>query len=228
MSEGTERRGEPPVIEVTVAAPVEAVWRTLRDPELIRTWHGWHFEGLDAEVALIYVDHATVDEDAHVLKAGADDVFTCEEVPGGTRVRVTRPPFRPEDPWSAYYDEVTEGWTTFLQQLRFLHEHHPGRTRRTVALMGEGPAGSVPELWSSTPAALGERWFRSSEQQGMIIPSLGPGLLIIAARPKPDDQVAAMAVLTTYGLDDAEFETERESWSTWWRTAFPAAEPAQV
>ena len=32
---------EPVRIEVTVAAPVEEVWRALRDPAQLRRWHGW-------------------------------------------------------------------------------------------------------------------------------------------------------------------------------------------
>ncbi len=221
---------DPPVIEVTVGAPVDVVWRSLREPDLIKAWHGWHFEGLDDEVKMIFVDNVTADENAHVLRVGADDVFSCEPVPGGTRVRVTRPPFRPEDPWSAYYDEITEGWTTFLHQLRFLHEYHPGETRRTVALMAEGAGSALLGLWRSTPTPLGEPWYASDSgsQRGVIVPSLGPGLLIIAANPRPDDQVQGMAVLTTYGLDDKTFDAERERWTAWWRTAFPAAEPAQV
>lgn len=32
---------DPIIVEVTVAAPPDAVWRALRDPAEIRRWHGW-------------------------------------------------------------------------------------------------------------------------------------------------------------------------------------------
>ena len=219
---------EPPVLEVTIAAPVEVVWRSLREPDLIKTWHGWHVDSLDDEVQMIFVDNVTVDEAAHVFQAGDQDTFECTAVPGGTRVRITRPVYRPNEEWSAYYDEVTEGWQTFLQQLKFMHELHPGEPRRTIALMGEGSPAGTSALWEQTPSPLGADWFSTPTQRGVLLPELGPGLVIIATKPTGAEQVFAMTVVTTYGLDDAAFETERERWTDWWRAAFPAAEPAQV
>lgn len=221
---------DPPVIEVTIAAPVEVVWQSLREPDLIKAWHGWHCDSLDAEVQMIFLDNVDADDETHTLRAGGEDTFTCDAVPEGTCVRITRPPYRPGEEWSAYYDDVTEGWRSFLQQLRFLHEVHPGDARRTVALMGEGAAAAAADLWSSTPAPLGDDWYvsDSGSQRGVLVPSLGPGLLIILTKATVDDQVFAMAVLTTFGLDDVAFDSERDAWTAWWRTAFPAAEAAQV
>lgn len=219
---------QPTVIEVTIAAPVEAVWRSLRDPDLIRAWHGWHYDGLDEEVATIFVEHATADDDARVLRVGDEDVFTCEPVDGGTRVRITRPAYRPGEQWSDYYDEVTEGWRTFLQQLRFLHELHPDEPRRTIALMGQGPVAGIGWLWANVPSPLGPDRFRSELQRGALLPELGPGLVIVATKPVDDAETSAMVVVTTYGLSDPAFEDQRQSWTRWWRSVFPDAEDAQV
>lgn len=217
-----------PVLEVTIAAPVEVVWRSLRDPELIKAWHGWHAESLDEEVRMIFVDNVTADDDVHVFTAGGEDTFECVAVPEGTLVRITRPLYRPDEEWSAYYDDVTEGWQTFLQQLKFMHELHPGEIRRTVALMGDGSPAGTAALWEQPPSRLGADWFSTATQRGVRLPDLGPGLLIIASKATGADQVFAMAVITTYGLDDAAFTNERDRWTGWWRTAFPTAEPAQV
>ncbi|MEJ7705405.1 MAG: hypothetical protein WKF47_18010 [Geodermatophilaceae bacterium] len=46
-------------IEVTIAAPVKAVWQSLRGPAWIRRWHGWHFDGLDQEIDTIYQNNVT-------------------------------------------------------------------------------------------------------------------------------------------------------------------------
>lgn len=221
-----------PVIEVTIAAPVEAVWASLRDPALIRRWHGWHYEGLDDEVALIFGSEK-VDDEAHVLYANAGDRFEVDAVDGGSRVRITRAPYVPGDEWSAFYDDITEGWTSFLQQLRFMHELHPDAERRTIFLMGRGEPGVLERLLGSVPTAVGGVWYAAERQRGLLLPELGPGLLIAVAKdPAPDDSgalvVDASAVVTSYGLDGDAFERERDRWDAWWRGGYPEAQPAQV
>jgi hypothetical protein len=230
----TSQTNQPPTIEVTVGAPVATVWESLRNPDLIRRWHGWHYgEDLDKEIQLIFGNPQSVDEANHVFVAGGGDRFELIEVPGGTRVRITRPPYVPDEEWSAYYDDITEGWTSFLQQLKFMHEVHPGEERRTIFLMARGPADGVPTLLKKPPVDVAETWFQSAHQQGAVLPTLGPGLLITAAKDPVEGAdgpmgADAMAIITTYGLDDATFDEQREIWTTWWRTVYPEAEPAAV
>jgi hypothetical protein len=130
-------------IEVTIAAPLDDVWRALRDPALIRRWHGWEDDGLDEEVRAIYVNGMTADDDAHVLVVDGGDRFTLHPVTGGTLVRITRAPLGDNPEWDAYYDEITEGWATFLQQLRFGIERHGLAERRTVIVHGRLPVAAA-------------------------------------------------------------------------------------
>ena len=51
-------------IEVTIGAPMATVWQSLRDPELIKRWHGWHADELDEEISLIFGNPQSVDEDS--------------------------------------------------------------------------------------------------------------------------------------------------------------------
>ena len=45
-------------VEVTVDAPRDEVWRALTEPEQIRHWFGWEYDGLDDEIEFIFVEHA--------------------------------------------------------------------------------------------------------------------------------------------------------------------------
>lgn len=91
---------------------------------------------------------------------------------------------------------------------------------------GERYAVSAPD----SPLDAGEVWFRSEHQLGLTLDDLGPGLLVLGAKPvspaSPDG--GAMAILSTYGLDDAAFSAVRDRWSRWWRTGYPdGAEPVE-
>ena len=222
---------ERPQIVVTVAAPVEAVWDALCDKEKIRHWHGWEYEGteggLDEEIDVIYFTRVT--EDGGTLTLGDGDQFVVEPVEGGTRITLTRAPHGASPEWEAYYDDVTEGWTTFLHQLRFALEHHPDEPRRTLFYSGTGarvltaelgidvrPAGTPYELDLIGEQAKGQVWYTSEHQVGLTVDAWGNGLLVLSHIPpsaaKPEG--AAMAILTLYGeVDRDELDTR---WRAWW------------
>jgi uncharacterized protein YndB with AHSA1/START domain len=140
---------DPVIVEVVIAAPVETVWRALRDPAEIRRWFGWDHEGLDEEIRFIFAEHSTADDEAHVLDGGDGGRIALEPQGDRTVVRVTRA--APAGGWEGVYDEINEGWLTFIQQLRFYLERHPGQERRTEHV-----------------ATSGEAWFRSANQRGEV------------------------------------------------------------
>lgn len=226
------------IIEVTIAGAPDLVWRALRDPALIRRWHGWDFAGLDDEVASIYLGEVTEDAAAHTLVVQGGDRFTLREQEGTTIVRITRPTKGGDPETDAWHEDITEGWTTFLQQLRFGLEHHGLAPRRTLFL--EGPtrngAGAVDILGLGVAAGqpTGERYratsrpgdhlqgmvyFKDTHQLALTIDDLGPGLLVLApsARANTDRSGGrAQIILTTYELDDDEFDALAERWTRWW------------
>lgn len=232
-----------PRIEVTVAAPVEAVWDALRDKEKIRHWHGWEYEGgvdggLEQEIDLIFFTAFTEDAEARTLEIQGGDRFVVEPHPGGSKVTLTRAPHGDDPQWDAYYDEITEGWTTFLHQLRFALERHPGEPRRTLFYSGTGDRSTGPadqlgiaalaegaqyEVDLVGERATGRIWFRSENQLGLTVDSWGDGLLILS-HVGPTDQKphgATMAVLTLYGVDDATREATDKRWRDWWSPRYP-------
>jgi hypothetical protein len=219
----TSPREEAARIEITIGAPIDVVWQAMREPDQIRRWHGWHADVLDEEIKLIYDTGAHETERPYSLIIEPDDLFELEEVDGGaTRIRVIRSKPEPDTEWAAWFDDVTEGWTSFLHQLRFMLERHPHEERRTVFFTGEGGAASPSNLIADSPAANGQHWFAAENQRGVVVDDLGPGLLIVGAKPSGN---GAMAILTTYGQDDAAFEKTRAQWGSWWVEHYPDAPP---
>jgi uncharacterized protein YndB with AHSA1/START domain len=230
---------EPFRVEVTIAAPIDQVWRALREPELIRRWHGWDDPALDAEVDFIYRQHFTESEAEHTLSVQGGDTFTLHDAGSGrTLVRMVRAPRGVNPEWDAYYDDVNEGWITFMHQLRFFLERHPGVDRRTVFLAGAvGEAGTpttalgLEAVASADPGSRysadlvgepvsGQVWFRSANQVGLTVDGWGDGLLVTGLTRASQ----AMAVLSTYGLDDAAFEALQKRWQAWWQERFASSE----
>jgi hypothetical protein len=211
------------VIEVTVAASAGTVWVALREPELIRRWHGWNVDGLAEEVRTIYLNGVVEDPDTRTLEITGGDRFTLHEVPGGTTVRIERAPEGSDPDWADDYDDITRGWWTFLQQLRFAVERHALAERRTVVLDGASVEVSVPApVGAAYRAAFGEELSgtvgaRRPGQLALTVDGWGAGLLGDTRQPDGGTQL----VLTTYGLDDDAFDALEARWGTWWEKHDP-------
>jgi hypothetical protein len=225
-------------IEVTVAAPVDAVWHALRDKETIRHWHGWDYEGLDEEIDVIYFTDVEADTGTRTLSLEGGDVIRLAADGDRTQVTLTRAPRGTNPDWDAYYGEITEGWISFLQQLRFAIERQPGAARRALFFAGSNesgrsvteelglPAGPTVEVSLVGEHVKGEVWFRSEHQFGVTVDAWGDGLLVVSGTGPTEDKPdgAAMAILSTYGLDDARIAELKERWTPWWTARFPSDE----
>ena len=241
---GTER--ERSIVDITIAAPPQAVWRALRDPEQIGNWFGWDADSLGEEIAFIFFDHARADEATGVIQfepwEGNQDRIAITPAPGGTRLRLVRQGERAGEGQGAY-DEIEEGWHSFFAQLRFGLERHAARRRRTIYLSGYAqaplaPVGALlglPALTAERPGTpfgallpMGDRvdgalWHLSPHQVGVQISALGPGLLVAMDRPVTGDHKhgGASVILTTYGLDPAQFDALARRWGDWWAGLYP-------
>jgi hypothetical protein len=224
-------------VETTIGAPFETVWNALRDPAEIRRWHGWEYDGdaLAAEIDVIYFHGVEADESAGTIDIADGSRFTIEPRGVETVVRVTMPAPAGDAGWERFYDDIREGWTSFVMQLRFALERHPGEDRRTLQLDGAGSAPVDPAALgleeAHTPGerydgttAWGERWsgevlFRNEHQIGLTVDGYGPGLVILHAKPPQarPPHGGGMAIVTAYGLDDDGFAILERRWREWWR-----------
>ena len=225
-----------------MAAPADAVWRALRDPAELQRWFGWDAEGLAEEIEDIFVTHAVAADGERILRF--DDIpdrFELEPRSADeTVLRLVGARLEPDDA----YDGMHEGWLSFIAQLRFALERHPGKDRRTLYLTGQtSSAGGdsvmaalgLPELVTGGSvgdsyelrgddghvALAGELWARSPRQTAITVGG-GSGLLVATQLP-PDARPphgGATACITSYGLSEDEFQRVRHSWTSWWQTRF--------
>lgn len=224
------------IASAVLPLPLRQCWPYFREPELIREWHGWEYDDLDAEITEIYEKNARPAEDHRSIALGTH-LFTFTEEDGRTRADLTRGPLEDDSPWREYLPDLDEGWTSFLQQLRFKLERHPDESRRTIFYAGTPKEQTIsPIQWIGLgqvglqqigakygatvgpgDALTGEVWFVSGKQIGVTVDAWGDGLLIVSdgARGGPP-YTSGQAILTTYGLEDDERTDLTHRWNEWW------------
>jgi hypothetical protein len=241
----TSKNGRQTIVDTVIAAPIDVVWLALRDPEKIKTWFGWEAPTLSEEIKFIFFDSATEVPANYTLQfgewQGAADAIALEARDDHTRLRVIRAG-GPIIDWEGVYDDVIEGWVTFFEQLRLALEVHPGKTRRTIYLSGAGKPGmgepsaalglsDATAKGANAPYAAdlatgdyvaGVIWHKTHFQTGLTVTEWGDGLLVVSdlgVSPKRPHGGGSV-LLTTYGLDDDEFDALQQRWAAWWSDRF--------
>lgn len=226
------------LVDITISAPIEQVWQAVRDPELIKTWFGWDADTLAEEIAFIFVTSAT-EEPGHALQfgewEGSADRFELSAEGEGTRFRIVRSGGAPVD-WDGVYEDITQGWVTFAQQLKLALEKHAGEGRRTIYLSGAAkpgvgepsaalgldrrlPAGSAySAMLTSGDHVSGSVWHKTTFQTGYSVEQWTDGLLVVTDKGRSDKRPhgGGSVILTTYGLSSAAFAELEGRWKAWW------------
>lgn len=225
-----------PILEVTVSAPVDDVWRALREPAQIAKWFGWDADSLPSEIEYIFVTHANVDDAAHTIKWDGQPGFEVEARGSETVVRLVRAAPAADASWEDVFDDLTQGWIAFIYQLKLFLERHAADQRRTIFFAGapkEGELLLLPalNLTSASTAVLlsplkleGTVYYRTRFQLGISVPSYGDGLvLIIDAPPTTKNPRGAVSLtITTYGMSDADFAAAESTWRSWLNAHYDA------
>ncbi|MBT2531231.1 SRPBCC domain-containing protein [Arthrobacter sp. ISL-48] len=235
-------------LSVVINADAPQVWTMLREPSKVAQWHGWEADDQAAEINEIYFGSNVVEAPDHTsLTTNGGDVFELKPVATGTQVSVTRAALDHNSEWAAWDEDVTQGWLTFLEQLRFALERHPHGKRHTSLFEIPGGSGSaieklglseVPKPGENYELTLGtgeeisgKVWYRSNHQVGLTVHGYaehGDGLLIVADQPvmeeiRPDG--GALVIVSTYDLGAAKLESLRALWQGWRSENYPTSGP---
>lgn len=235
-------------LSVVINADAPQVWTMLREPSKIAQWHGWQGEDLDAEIKEVYFSDDVVESPDHTsLTVHGEDIFELKPVPQGTLVSVTRAAVDHNSEWAAWDEDITQGWLTFLQQLRFALERHPHGKRHTLFLQLTGPGSAIEQLGlADLPARggdyrltlatgediAGKVWYRTNHQVGLTVHSYadhGDGLLVVADQMPIEDarpDGGSMVVASTYGLGAAKLDSVRSAWDSWRAENYPTSQSA--
>lgn len=235
------------LVEILVAAPIDTVWKAVKDPAEARRWFGWDYPNLAIDLVEMWKGNQADDENHELRADPMPDRFKLEALGNHTIVRIIRSAPAEDPSWQGIYDDLAEGWLTFLYQLKFLLERHPGVERRTVFLNGRAKSADTPQPTRTLgldPVAIvpvGERyavelatgetlagtvWYRAAYQLGLTVDGYGDGLLIVNARPRTEKSHhgGGSIIATTYGLDDAAFGKLADRWTTWWAATYEVIE----
>jgi hypothetical protein len=238
------------LVELVVAAPIDDVWKALRDPASLHRWFGWDYPGFAEEVAYVVAALATPGDKPYVQPiTGMADRFTLEALDDShTVVRVIRAAPVDDVSWKNIYDDTVEGWLMFMEQLRFMFERHPRGDRRTLFMNGRAAAADTPvpvdalglgrlvvvpigQTYPPTKLATGDEitgtvWFRSAYQVGLTIDGFADALVVVTTRPTTAKSQfgGGSLVLSTYGLSDDVFNELCQRWSGWWRAHYDVIE----
>jgi hypothetical protein len=204
---GEQRDPSPraPIVETTIAAPFEVVgrrsgirprsaagtagsttdWRTRSR----RSTAGTTPSRADGTIHIAALDHRFGSRRAGRRDGGARD----QAGPAG----------------EATWDEIEQGWITFVEQLRFFLERHRGEDRRTATLKVTGGPPLTPAVAALRELEGAETFFTSRFQSGLALRAPQGALVVLHA---PSDG-GGRIILSTYGASEAVTEALSDRWA---------------
>ena len=248
--------------EVVVDASIEAVWKAITDAEELTRWFveaakvepgvggtywvswGGAEEGesrIEAwepnqklRVALKPFDMGTAKHDA---PTAIIEEYTLERRDGKTVLRLVQSGIPDSPDWDGFYDGTNTGWESFFRVMRHYLEHHAGKPRTVIKIVGKLP-GSLEDAWArlTGPSGFGfepaagqafsTRTGSGEALHGHVVFAKAPGLLELSIR-ELDEAFFAHAmtcaganqyvytVLSLYGKSQPEVNAIRGKWEPW-------------
>jgi hypothetical protein len=139
--------------------------------------------------------------------------------------------------WNGYYDGTDSGWASFFRTLRHYLEHHRGKRRTTIKVVGKLP-GSLEDAWARLTGADGFGFepiagqpfsieTRAGEpRHGTVVHVHAPGWLELTIHELDEAYLAhsmaaagpnqfVYSVLSVFGKSEPEIEAIRAKWQPW-------------
>jgi uncharacterized protein YndB with AHSA1/START domain len=256
------------VHEVVIDAPIEAVWKAIADGEELTRWFvesatvhpgvggtieiSWGGAEKGRSQIEVWEPNRTLRvslrpfESSKPLPAGPIvDEYTIEQRDGKTVLRLVSSGIPATSDWDGFYDGTNTGWPSFFRALRHYLEHHRGKPRQVIKVVGMLP-GSLEDGWAmltganglnfaplsgqafDTTIATGERlhghvaFAKAPNQLDMSIREIDEAFLTHAAATGGGKQFV-YTVLSVYGKSAAEVEAIRAKWQPWLSSALGVA-----
>jgi len=246
--------------EIIIDAPLEAVWKAIVDGEELTRWfvdEASVTPGVGGTVEISWdggekgrnqIDVWEPNQKLRLSKPGPAAAqggestpmvleYTIERRDGKTVLRLVHSGIPSGPEWDSFYDGTNSGWPSFFRTLRHYLEHHPGKSRATIKVIGKLPV-SLEEGWARLTGPGGFRFTPVAGQAFSTTTSAGdvvhgkvvfvkePGMLEITVDELDQAYLAhAMAgagpnqyvytVLSVYGKSAEEVEAIRAKWQTW-------------
>lgn len=248
--------------EIAIDASVEAVWAAITDAEELTRWFvetakvepgvGGTFtiswgpgeEGgstiqvwepnrcLRVALGLSELGAAKIDKDSPITEE-----YTIERRDGKTVLRLVQSNIPNTKEWDGFYDGTDSGWESFFRTLRHYLEHHPGKARTVIKVVGKLP-GTSAEAWARlvAPSGLGfdpvagrafsARTGAGESISGEVVAVKSPNHLELTIREFGDALLAhsmsggganhfVYSMLSVYGKSAPEVEAIRAKWQAW-------------
>lgn len=251
--------------EIAINASEEAVWKAIADGEELTRWFVeaakvepgvggsfWLSWG-GAEVGQSRIDVWEPNKRLRVTLMPFDmgpakydgrmpivEEYTIERRDGKTVLRLVQSGIPNTPEWDGFYDGTNAGWAQFFRTMRHYLEHHAGKPRTTIKVVGKLP-GSLDEAWArlTGPAGLGfepvagkafsTRTGTGDTFSGEVVFVSGPKTLELTLRELDDAFLAhsmsggggahfVYSLLSVFGKTPAEADAVRAKWQTWLTT----------
>jgi uncharacterized protein YndB with AHSA1/START domain len=248
--------------EIVIDAPIEAVWKAITDAEELTRWFveaakvepgvggtfwiswGGAEEGSSQievwepnhklRLALKPFDMGAAKPDAPTAMINE---YTLERRDGKTVLRLVHSGIPDSPDWDGFYNGTDSGWPSFFRTLRHYLEHHEGKPRAVVKIVGKLP-GSLEDGWQrlTGPGGFGlqpiagqafsTRTGAGDPLHGDVAFAKAPGLLELSIKELDDaffahsmacagDSQYVYTVLSLYGKRESEVEAIRVKWEPW-------------
>ena len=221
--------------EIVIDAPIEAVWKAISEGEELTRWFvdaatvtpgvggtvsiSWDGGEMSSGTIEAWEPNRKLRKRLAPLEMGAlksdpavpmIDEYTIERRDGKTVLRLVCSGIPDAKEWDGFYSGTNSGWKSFLRTLQHYLEHHRGKPRTTIKVIGAS-AGSAEDVWARLTAGLATRGRIVFEHRPTVleavIPETGDGYLAHTMSKQ-----FVYTLLSVYGKSPAEVEAISAEW----------------